>query len=40
MHVLISPELAIGDKFHVMATNLVFKERLGLVIIDEAHLVL
>ena len=38
-HVLISPELAIGDKFHAMAINPVFKERLGLVVIDEAHLV-
>ncbi len=38
-HVLISPELAISDKFHATATNPVFKERLGLVVIDEAHLV-
>jgi superfamily II DNA helicase RecQ len=38
-HVLISPELAIGDKFHTMAINPVFKERLGLVVVDEAHLV-
>ena len=38
-HVLISPELAIGDKFHATAINPVFKERLGLVVIDEAHLV-
>jgi hypothetical protein len=38
-HVLISPELAIGDKFHDTAINPVFKERLGLVVIDEAHLV-
>ena len=38
-HILISPELAIGDKFHAMAINPVFKEQLSLVIIDEAHLV-
>lgn len=38
-HVLISPELAISDKFHATAINPVFKERLGLVVIDEAHLV-
>ena len=38
-HVLISPELAIGDKFHATAIHPVFKERLGLVVVDEAHLV-
>ena len=38
-HVLISPELAIGDKFHATAINPAFKEGLGLVVIDEAHLV-
>jgi len=38
-HVLISPKLAIGDKFHATAINPKFKERLGLVVIDEAHLV-
>ena len=38
-HVLISPELAIGDKFHATAIDPAFKERLGLVVIDEAHLV-
>ncbi|KAK7177851.1 RecQ family ATP-dependent DNA helicase [Paraphaeosphaeria sporulosa] len=38
-HVLISPELAISDKFHATATHPGFKERLGLVVIDEAHLV-
>jgi superfamily II DNA helicase RecQ len=38
-HILISPELAIGDKFYATAINLVFKERLSLVVIDEAHLV-
>ena len=38
-HVLVSPELAIGDKFHATAIDPVFKERLGLVVVDEAHLV-
>lgn len=38
-HVLISPELAISDKFHATAIHPAFKERLGLVVIDEAHLV-
>jgi len=38
-HILISPELAVGDKFHATATNPAFKERLSLVVIDEAHLV-
>jgi len=38
-HILISPELAIGDKFRKTATNPMFKERLGLVVVDEAHLV-
>ena len=38
-HVMISPELAIGDKFHATAIDPVFKERLGLIVIDEAHLV-
>ena len=39
MHVLISPKLAIGNKFHTTAMNLIFKERLSLVVIDKAHLV-
>src|SRR5256714_2022472 len=38
-HILISPELAISDKFHATAIDPVFKERLGLVVVDEAHLV-
>jgi superfamily II DNA helicase RecQ len=38
-HILISPELAIGDKFHDTATHPGFKQRLGLVVVDEAHLV-
>jgi hypothetical protein len=38
-HVLISPELAIGDKFHNTAIHPIFKEQLGLVVVDEAHLV-
>jgi superfamily II DNA helicase RecQ len=38
-HVLISSKLVISDKFHTTAVNLAFKEQLGLVIINEAHLV-
>jgi len=38
-HVLISPELAIGDKFHATAIHPAFKEQLSLVVVDEAHLV-
>jgi superfamily II DNA helicase RecQ len=37
-HVLISPKLAIGDRFHVTAIDSVFKERLSLTVVDEAHL--
>ena len=40
MYVLINPKLAIGNKFHTIATNLAFKEWLSLVIINKAHLVL
>jgi len=38
-HILLSPELAVGDKFHDTATYPELKERLGLVVVDEAHLV-
>ena len=38
-HVLLSPELAIGDKFRAVACHPQFRERLRLVAIDEAHLV-
>ena len=38
-HILISPKLAISNKFYTIAINLVFKEQLSLVVIDEAHLV-
>ncbi|KAJ5557569.1 hypothetical protein N7513_003155 [Penicillium frequentans] len=38
-HVLLSPELAISDKFRLTATNLGFQDRLALVVVDEAHLV-
>lgn len=38
-HLLISPELATGPKFHTTATDPLFKEQLGLVVLDEAHLV-
>jgi superfamily II DNA helicase RecQ len=38
-HVLLSPELAIGDTFRAIVTHPQFRERLGLVAVDEAHLV-
>jgi superfamily II DNA helicase RecQ len=38
-HILLSPELAVGDKFHNTATYPGLKERLALVVVDEAHLV-
>lgn len=38
-HVLLSPELATGAKFHETATDPMFKEQIGLVVIDEAHLI-
>lgn len=38
-HILISPELAIGDKFRSVALNEGFQKHLCLVVIDEAHLV-
>ena len=38
-HLLISPELAISDKFCTTAANLRFKKQLSLVVVDEAHLV-
>lgn len=38
-HVLLSPELAISDKFRPTATNPGFQSRLALVVVDEAHLV-
>jgi hypothetical protein len=38
-HILISPELAVSEKFHKTATNPKFIDRLSLVVIDEAHLV-
>jgi superfamily II DNA helicase RecQ len=38
-HVLLSPELAIGDKFRAVACHPQFRERLCLVAVDEAHLV-
>lgn len=38
-HILISPELAIGDKFRTTACNPSFKSKLALVVVDEAHLV-
>jgi superfamily II DNA helicase RecQ len=38
-HILLSPELAIGDRFRSVAVHPQFRERLGLVAVDEAHLV-
>lgn len=38
-HVLLSPELAIGDKFRPVALSPAFQDRLCLVVVDEAHLV-
>lgn len=38
-HVLISPELAISDKFRPTAMHPGFRDRLALVVVDEAHLV-
>ena len=38
-HVLLSPELAISDKFRPTALHPSFRDRLALVIVDEAHLV-
>jgi superfamily II DNA helicase RecQ len=38
-HVLLSPELAMSREFHSVAIDPGFKERLSLVVIDEAHLV-
>ncbi|CAI7650506.1 unnamed protein product [Penicillium palitans] len=38
-HVLLSPELAIGDKIRAVACHPQFRERLRLVAVDEAHLV-
>ena len=40
MYILISPKLTISNKFYAMAINLVFKEWLGLIIINKAYLVL
>lgn len=38
-HVLISPELAIGDDFRPIASSPSFKQQVSLVVVDEAHLV-
>lgn len=38
-HVLISPELAISDRFRQTATTAAFQKLIGLVVVDEAHLV-
>jgi superfamily II DNA helicase RecQ len=38
-HILISPELAIGDDFRLVASSPSFKQRVSLVVVDEAHLV-
>ena len=39
-HILLSPELAIGDKFRQTAIHPSFQERLALVVVDEVHLVM
>ena len=38
-HVLLSPELAISDKFRPTAMHPGFQDRLALVVVDGAHLV-
>lgn len=38
-HVLLSPELAISDKFCPSAIHPDFRDRLALVVVDETHLV-
>jgi superfamily II DNA helicase RecQ len=38
-HILLSPELAIGDKFRSVVIDPVVNDQLSLVVIDEAHLV-
>ena len=38
-HVLVSPELAIGDQFRPVASSPSFKQQVSLVVVDEAHLV-
>lgn len=39
-HILLSPELAISDKFCQTAIHSSFQERLALVVVDEVHLVM
>ncbi|KAJ5562287.1 hypothetical protein N7461_001048 [Penicillium sp. DV-2018c] len=38
-HVLLSPELAVSEKFRTVVTHPRFRERLSFVAVDEAHLV-
>ncbi|OCK88050.1 P-loop containing nucleoside triphosphate hydrolase protein, partial [Cenococcum geophilum 1.58] len=38
-HILISPELLVGKRFHKTLTNPTFRAHVGLVVIDEVHLV-
>lgn len=38
-HILLSPELAISERFHSTVTHPGFRDRLALVVVDECHLV-
>ena len=38
-HVLLSPEIAVGDDFQQIAATPEFKSRVSMVVVDEAHLV-
>ena len=38
-HILISPEMLVGKRFHKILTNPTFRAHVGLVVIDEVHLV-
>ena len=40
IHILISPELIISNKFHNTATCLMFKKQLNLIIMNETYLIL
>ena len=38
-HILLSPELLVGKKFHGVLTNPTFRDNVGLVVIDKVHVV-
>jgi superfamily II DNA helicase RecQ len=38
-HTLMSPELAISEKLRIVVLDPKFKDRIALVVVDEAHLV-